>query len=272
MKIVAFEHDDAVQVGTVDEDGQVSARGEIAAFWRDPHAALAGTGTSVGPLAALRQRPAAPPTARVICVGLNYRRHAEETNLPIPTVPVIFARWANTLAVDGDGAPAIGDKFDWEAELGAVVGRRLFRATADQAKAAVLGYFAFNDLSARDYQMQTAQWILGKNSDASGPMSAIVTADAVGDPAAGLRISTRVNGAVRQDSSTADMIFTVPELLAHVSQAMTLYPGDVIVTGTPEGVGMATSEFLHPGDEVEVEIERIGRVRTTIVAAPAASA
>ncbi len=110
---------------------------------------------------------------------------------------------------------------------------------------------------------------MGKNSDASGPMSPVVTADEVGDPIAGLRLTTRVNGALRQDSTTADMIFTVPEIIAHVSEVMTLEPGDLIITGTPSGVGAATGKFLDVGDEVVIEIERIGRVRTPIVAPPA---
>lgn len=271
MKLVAFEHESGVMIGSVDADGQVAALDERERFWRDPPAGLARTPIPAGPIMGLAQRPAAPATARVICVGLNYRKHAEETGLPIPTVPVIFARWANTLAVDGQDVPRIGEKFDWECELGAVVGERMFQVSAERAAAGIFGYFAFNDLSAREYQMQTPQWIMGKNSDASGPMSAIVTADAVRDPAAGLRITTRVNNILRQDSSTADMIFTVPQLLAHVSAVMTLEPGDLIVTGTPSGVGIATSEFLNVGDEVEVEIEGIGRVRNRIVTPPSAT-
>jgi len=269
MRITAFDREGQVFVGAVDRDGAVRSLGEIGVFWRDPQAAIKQDGVAAGKIEALVQRPAVPRTARVICVGLNYRRHAEETGSPIPTIPVIFARWANTLAADGDSAPKIGNKYDWEGELGAVVGRRMFNVSAEQAANGVFGYFAFNDLSAREYQMQTPQWVFGKNADSSGPMSAVVTADEVGDPALGLQITTKVNGAIKQDSTTADMIFTVPELLAHVSQVMTLEPGDIIVTGTPSGVGIATGEFLQVGDQVEIEIERIGLVRTTIVAPPA---
>lgn len=267
MKIAAFEHGGEVMVGRVDENGTVHALTEIATFWTDPMGWQERPGEVCGQLVDLVERPAVPRTARVICVGINYRLHAEEANQPIPSVPVIFARWATTLAVEGEGAPCIDDKFDWEAELGAVVGRRMFRVTTSQAAAGIFGYVAFNDLSARTYQTQTAQWILGKNSDASGPMTPIVTADEV-DPIAGLRITTKVNGVLKQDSITSDMVFTVPELLAHVSQVMTLEPGDLIITGTPSGVGIASGEFLKPGDEVEVEINGIGRIRTPIIAAP----
>lgn len=269
MKIAGYEQDGQTMAGLVDAEGSVRALGPLEAFWNDPKAALERPGEAVGALSRLGERPAIPLSARVICIGLNYRKHAEETGMAIPTVPIVFARWANTLAVSGTPAPRVDDKFDYECELGAVIGKRMFRVTPEQAKAGIFGYAAFNDLSARDLQMQTPQWILGKNTDASGPITPIVTADAVGDPADGLRISTRVNGKTVQDSTTADMIFTVPELIAHLSQAMTLEPGDLIVTGTPSGVAMATGNYLQDGDTVEVEIERIGTVSTPIVAAPA---
>lgn len=257
-------------VGAVDTQGDVRVLDEIGAFWADPQGKLsANAGPSAGAVAALDERPAVPRTAKVVCVGLNYRLHAMEAKLPIPEIPVIFARWASTLAVDGQPAPQVEEKFDWEGELGVVIGRPMFRVSAEQAVDGVFGYVAFNDLSARSFQMQTPQWIMGKNSPASGPMSAIVTRDEVGDPAKGLRLTTRVNGEVVQDSTTSDMIFTVPQVIAHVSQVIALEPGDLIITGTPSGVGFATGRYLKPGDEVEVEIERIGKVRTPIVAAPA---
>jgi 2,4-diketo-3-deoxy-L-fuconate hydrolase len=181
---------------------------------------------------------------------------------------VVFGRWANTLCVDGTPAPAIDPKFDWECELGVVIGRRMFRVDKEQGLKGVFGYCAFNDLSARTFQLQTPQWTLGKNSAASGPMSEIVTSDVTGDPGLGLRICTRVNGETMQDSTTADMIFSVGELVAHLSQALILEPGDLIVTGTPSGVGMARGKFLKAGDVVEVEIEKIGVVRTPIIALP----
>jgi 2-keto-4-pentenoate hydratase/2-oxohepta-3-ene-1,7-dioic acid hydratase in catechol pathway len=267
MKIAAYEADGRTLIGKVDADGMVTPLDEIEAFWRAPDQGLARVGAStVGPLSALRQRPAVPPSARVICVGLNYRLHAEEARQPIPEVPVIFSRWTRTLGVDGQAAPAVEARFDWEGELGVVVGRPMFRVDEATAIAGVFGYAAFNDLSARTFQMRTSQWTMGKNSDASSPMSPIVTADEVGDPARGLRLTTRVNDETMQDATTADMIFTVPQLIVYVSQVMTLEPGDLIVTGTPSGVGSARGRYLKPGDVVEVEIERVGRVRTPIIA------
>lgn len=267
MKIVAYEDGEVTMIGRVDADGSVRAIAPRDQFWRDPQAALAAPlGDSVGPLSSLEERPTPPSTAKVICVGLNYRKHAIESNLPIPEVPVIFARWASTLSVDGASTPAVDEKFDWEVELGAVVGRSMFRVSAQEAADGVFGYVAFNDLSARTFQMQSPTWTLGKNTPASGPMSPIVTADEVGDPADGLRLTTRVNGTLVQDSTTSDMIFTIPQIIAHVTQVLALTPGDLIITGTPPGVGMASGNFLKPGDTVEVEVEKIGKVRTPIVA------
>lgn len=269
MRITAFAQGDRTVVGIVDAEGSVRALDDIGAFWRDPAGKLsAGGGETAGRLGELDERPVVPSSAKVICVGLNYRLHAAEANMPLPEVPVIFSRWTSTLGVDGQPAPQVEEKFDWEGELGVVIGRRMFRVSKEQAAQGVLGYVAFNDLSARSFQMQTSQWTMGKNSPVSGPMSPLVTADEVGDPAKGLRLTTRVNGEIVQDGTTADMIFTVPEVIAHVSQVIELEPGDLIVTGTPSGVGLASGRFLKPGDEVEVEIERVGRVRTPIVAAP----
>lgn len=268
MKIVGYARADELMVGALNADATVCELGQMRTFWRSPYDAMKSPGAKVQ-IAPHELRPAVPPTARVICIGLNYRLHAKEGNLPIPTIPVVFGRWPNTLTVDGVPAPAIDEKFDWECELGVIVGRRMFRVEREEALKGVFGYCAFNDLSARTFQMQTTQWTLGKNSEASGPMSPVVTVDEAGDPGAGLRIMTRVNGETMQDSTTADMIFNVQQIIAHLSQAMTLEPGDLIVTGTPSGVGFARGVYLKPGDTVEVEIETIGRVRTPIIAPPA---
>ncbi len=267
MRLAGYEDGGEILIGVVGSDGEVRRIGPRDAFWSGlQNSGAIEPGESAGALSGLRQRPAAPSTARVICIGLNYKLHAAEAGAEIPEVPVVFGRWANTLVCDGDPVPAVDEKFDWEGELGVVIGRTLFRVDEAQAADGVFGYFAFNDLSARHYQLQTPQWTLGKNSDASGPMTPIVTKDETGDPASpGLRIMTRVNGETLQDSVTSDMIFNVPKLIAHLSQVMTLAPGDVIVTGTPSGVGIALGRFLKPGDTVEVEIERIGTVTTPIV-------
>nr|BFE80886.1 hypothetical protein GCM10020093_034870 [Planobispora longispora] len=162
---------------------------------------------------------------------------------------------------------------DWEGEVAAVVGARLTDVDESAAEAGILGYAAFNDITARTAQKLTAQWTLGKNADFSGPIGPIVTADEVGRLTDGLRLVTRVNGEVMQDGDTRDMIFTVPELLARISATMTLHPGDVIATGTPEGVGYVRTpaKLLVPGDVVEVEIERLGLLRTPVTDASARS-
>jgi 2-keto-4-pentenoate hydratase/2-oxohepta-3-ene-1,7-dioic acid hydratase in catechol pathway len=205
----------------------------------------------------------------VLCVGLNYRLHAEEAGLPVPEHPAFFGRWTVSLVADGTPVPVPSSEpgLDWEVELAAVVGRPLAGVTPDQALAGVFGYAAFNDLSARRHQMHSPLWTLGKNADSSGPFSAVVTADEVGDPSSGLRLLTRVNGEIVQDASTADMIFPVGQLLAYLTEVMTLNPGDVIATGTPRGVGFKRTppRYLRAGDTVGVEVERVGSVSNRIV-------
>lgn len=274
MRLVAYEHEGTVLLGRLDGDGTIATIGERDEFWRDPHGAIASAAS--GPVVSLsdvRQVPAVPVGARVVCVGLNYRNHAMEGGRgedAIPTTPVIFGRWTATLVCDGDECPVMEDRYDWEGELGAVVGVEMFRVDAAQGLAGVLGYCAFNDLSARTFQRATPQFTMGKNAERSGPMSPITTVDEVGDPGDGLRLTTRVNGQVMQDDSTADLIFSVGGLIEHISQVMVLRPGDLIVTGTPAGVGAARQPpvFLRPGDSVEVEIERVGTVANRMVAPP----
>jgi len=277
MKLAAYESGDDILIGSVDADGMIAPFGPRDAFWRDPQAnAKKATGAKIN-LSNVRQVPAVPASARVICIGLNYRNHAMEGGRgeeAIPKIPVIFGRWTSSLVCDGDECPVMEERYDWEGELGAVIGTRMFGVDAKAGLAGVFGYCAFNDLSARTFQRATPQWTFGKNAEKSGPMSAIVTADEVGDPGAGLRLTTRVNGAVMQNDTTADLIFPVGTLIAYITQIMTLNPGDLIVTGTPAGVGAARTPpiFLKPGDSVEVEIEKIGKVANRMVAAPAKTA
>ena len=210
-----------------------------------------------------------PRPGKIVCVGLNYRDHAAETGKPVPTEPVLFAKFANSVV--GDGAevalPAVTEEVDWEAELGVVIGRRASRVSVADALAHVAGYTCMNDLSARDLQRSGGQWTRGKAIDGFLPMGPwLVTADEIGDPQ---RLSVRclVDGEVVQDSSTSQMVFGVAELVSVISQTMTLDPGDCLATGTPPGVGMAMRppRFLRPGDVVVVEIEKLGRLTTTIV-------
>ncbi|HEX3605565.1 MAG TPA: fumarylacetoacetate hydrolase family protein, partial [Candidatus Dormibacteraeota bacterium] len=220
------------------------------------------------PLDGLELAIPVPATAKVICAALNYASHAAETGGRVSEHPNLFARWAATLVPAGVPVPVPRTEpgLDWEVELAVVVGAPLIDVGPDEVAAGVLGYTVFNDLSARAHQQASRQWALGKNSDRSGPVgSTIVTADSL--DAAGLHLETRVNGEVMQSGSTADMIFSIAELLAYASRTITLRPGDLIATGTPPGVGFVREPpvFLVPGDVVEVEVEGIGMVRTPVV-------
>ncbi|MER7394545.1 fumarylacetoacetate hydrolase family protein [Streptomyces sp. NPDC000151] len=221
------------------------------------------------PLAEVRQAPPVPPSARVLCLGLNYRAHAEEGVYGVPDHPTLFGRWTASLSVGEVPVPVPANEpgLDWEGEVAAVVGSPLADADPVTAESAVLGYAVFNDLTARTAQKLTAQWTLGKNADRSGPMGPLVTADEVGPLSAGLRLTTRVNGELVQDGNTRDLIFPVGEVLSLASRTFTLQPGDVLVTGTPEGVGYTRTppRFLRPGDVVEVTVDRLGTLRTPIV-------
>ena len=220
------------------------------------------------PVSSVVLAPPVPPSARVLCVGLNYKAHAAEGRFEVPEHPVIFGRWTASLTVSGTPAPVNANErgLDWEGEVAVIVGAPLTAADAESARRAVMGYAVFNDLTSRRAQKLTQQWTLGKNGDRSGPMGPIVTADEVGHLSDGLRLQTRVNDVVVQDGNTRDMIFTVGDLLSRVSQTLTLNPGDVLATGTPEGVGYRTPPwYLQPGDVVEVEVERLGSIRTPVV-------
>ncbi|PZU60881.1 MAG: 5-oxopent-3-ene-1,2,5-tricarboxylate decarboxylase [Sphingobium sp.] len=209
------------------------------------------------------QRP-----GKVICIGLNYRAHAEEGGNPIPEYPAVFLRGPTSL-VGPEGAiilPEISDKLDYEAELAVVIGKTATNVR-DNPLEYVAGYCAFNDGSIRDFQRKSSQWTAGKNFDYSGAFSAeLVTPDELPAGASGLRIQARLNGEVMQDSNTADMIFDVATLIVTLSQAMTLEPGDVIATGTPAGVGYARNPpvFMRAGDRIEVEIEGVGIAANTV--------
>ncbi len=203
-----------------------------------------------------------PRPGKVICIGLNYRAHAEEGGNALPDYPAIFLRGATSLV--GPDAPIIlpecSDKLDFEAELAVVIGKTA-TSVRENPLDFVAGYCCFNDGTIRDYQRKTSQWTVGKNFDLTGSFSAdLVTPDELPPGAAGLRIQSRVNGEIMQDSSTGDLIFDVATLITTLSEAMTLEPGDVIATGTPSGVGYARKPpyFLKEGDRLEIEIEKIG--------------
>ncbi|MGG4036535.1 fumarylacetoacetate hydrolase family protein [Paenibacillus cisolokensis] len=215
--------------------------------------------------------PCVPAPGKIICTGLNYRKHADESKLPYPKVPLLFNKFNNALAAHGDDIrlPEGSNEVDYEAELGIVIGSRAANVDVSSALGCVFGYCAVNDVSARDWQMRTSQWMLGKTFDGFCPAGPyLVTADEIGDPQQ-LQIMTRVNGELRQHSSTRDMIFTCAEIISYISRHMTLEPGDLILTGTPEGVafGMPLEQraYLRPGDVVTVEIEGLGALTNRFV-------
>jgi 2-keto-4-pentenoate hydratase/2-oxohepta-3-ene-1,7-dioic acid hydratase in catechol pathway len=212
-------------------------------------------------------RPYLP--SNVIAVGLNYREHALESNLPLPKQPVLFAKWTTSLIGPGDVIvlPPNSQEVDYEAELAVVIGRRCSHVRPEEALEYVAGYTCMNDVSARDFQRLDGQWVRAKSQDTFGPMGpCLVTSDEIVDPQ-NLRIRCKINGQVLQDSTTADMVFSVRELIAYISHGTTLYPGDLITTGTPQGVGVARKPqvFLKDGDEVVVEIDGIGSLSNPVV-------
>jgi 2,4-didehydro-3-deoxy-L-rhamnonate hydrolase len=220
------------------------------------------------PLNRLELRAPIPVPGTIVCVGLNYRDHAEESGQPIPEEPVLFAKYASS--VIGPDAPievpAVVEQPDYEAELGVVIGRRTHQVDEADALDHVAGYTCVNDVSARDLQFRSSQWLLGKAIDTFLPVGPwLVTADEVGDPQT-LGIRCLVEGEIMQDSSTKQMVFGVAKLVAFISRTITLEPGDLIATGTPPGVGTARTppRWLRDGDTVTVEIERIGALTNTV--------
>lgn len=212
--------------------------------------------------------PLARP-GKIICVGLNYADHTGKSPYAQPDYPTLFPRFSTSLIADGAPIirPRISQDLDYEGELVAIIGKRGRNIPKDQALDHVAGYSIFNDGSLRDYQFKSPQWTVGKNFDGTGAFGPhVVSADELPDGAKGLRLQTRLNGKVVQDANTNDMIYPVADLIAIISEAITLEPGDIIVTGTPAGVGMARDPklYMKPGDVVEVEIEGIGTLRNPI--------
>lgn len=232
--------------------------------------ATAKAGATIDP-ARVKLLPPIPDPQKILCIGLNYRDHAAETNSPIPSEPILFAKYPNTLIAHGEPIllPAESRQVDYEAELVVVVGRGGRRIPRERAMEHVGGYIPGHDVSARDWQIGRPgkQWTAGKTFDSFAPTGPELTsADAVPDPHA-LGIRLRLNGETMQDSSTSQLIFTVADLIAHLSAIMTLAPGDLIFTGTPPGVGMARKPpvWLQPGDVVEIEIDGMTTLRNPVV-------
>jgi len=232
--------------------------------------AAAGRPDLCRPLADVTLGPCVVGAQKLLCIGVNYRSHAGETGAQVPAVPIVFSKFANALSGHGRpvALPAAAEQYDYEVELAVVMGRRARVVPEAEALSYVLGYCCANDLSARDLQFRTSQWLLGKTSDGFLPLGPyLVTADEVPDPQA-LRLRCWVDGELRQDAGTAEMVFPVAALISYLSRYMTLEPGDVICTGTPEGVILGHKEkaWLRPGNEVTVEVEGLGRLTTPLIA------
>ena len=207
---------------------------------------------------------------KIVCVGLNYHDHAEEQGAELPEEPLLFAKWPTALIGPGDPIviPSLVTKCDYEAELGVVIGEKVRGVSKENALEAVHGYLCANDVSARDLQFKDGQWTRAKSLDTFCPVGPrLVPAAEIPDPH-DLRIRAIVSGEVLQDSTTANLIFGVDEIVSYASQTMTLEPGDLVLTGTPAGVGIFRDpqRLLQPGDEVTIEIERIGALTNPVVA------
>jgi 2-keto-4-pentenoate hydratase/2-oxohepta-3-ene-1,7-dioic acid hydratase in catechol pathway len=279
MKLVTFAVDEVTRLGVLREDrivdlaeaseGRLPA--DMLAFLQQGEPALelareiAAHAASGRALAQVRLLAPVPNPSKVVAIGLNYMDHCREQNIAPPQAPMIFAKFPT--AVVGPGAairwdPALTGRVDYEAELAVMIGRKARRVPAAQALDYVAGYMNCNDVSARDLQFGDRQWVRGKSLDTFCPLGPwLVTRDEVPDPHT-LSIRSTVNGAVMQDSTTAEMIFHVPQLIEFASQAFTLLPGDVIATGTPDGVGVFRSPqvFLKEGDVVTVQVEGLGEL------------
>ena len=278
MKILYYRHGDKLLPGIVTDKGVISINNFSNSFGQKQYSDLPLTKEDVDELKRSEQKfldqyelmpeenlivgPCVPKPAKIICIGLNYRKHAIESGMAIPPAPIVFTKYNNTLTNYGNDIPlgTEGEQFDYEVELGVIIGKKCKNVSRENALQYVLGYCVANDLSCRDLQFKTSQWLLGKSLDNFLPLGKyLVTADEIDDPQ-NLQLTCTLNGELRQNSNTADMIFSVAEIIEFLSKYMTLEPGDLILTGTPAGVimGLPEKKWLKPGDIVKVEIEKLG--------------
>ena len=233
-------------------------------------AALKAPSAAIKPLSRVNLLPLIPNPGKIVCMGLNYADHAKEGGNARPEFPSFFMRGATSLVAHQSPIvrPKVSTHLDYEAELAVIIGTRARHLTAANALSCIAGYACFNDVSVRDYQRKTAQWTLGKNFDGTGPFGpCMVTPDELPPGAAGLRIQSRLNGKVMQDANTHDFLWNVVEALCIITECMTLEPGDVIITGTPAGVGYARTPpvWMKQGDVCDIEIEGIGTLSNPIL-------
>ena len=285
MRLIAFEHEGRPALGARLGDEVVALADAVPGLPVDILPAFAVLNLPEGaealakrlegaprrPMAGLKLLPPIPRPGKVVCIGLNYALHAKEGGNAIPDYPAVFMRGPTSLAAHGEPLvrPKVSDKFDFEAELVIVIGKTARHLAEADALSCVAGYTIMNEGSVRDYQRKGAQWTMGKNFERTGGIGPeIVTPDEIPQGPNALRITSRLNGETMQDSNTSDMIFSVPRILAILSEVMTLEPGDVIATGTPSGVGYARKPpvFMKPGDTMEIEIEGLGVLSNPIMA------
>jgi 2-keto-4-pentenoate hydratase/2-oxohepta-3-ene-1,7-dioic acid hydratase in catechol pathway len=270
VRLVSYRSDRGERAGVLRDDAVVDAGPSMRALLAEDDLAAAvdeAAGDGVA-LADIELLPPVTDPEKIVCIGLNYRPHAEEAGIEPPPSPTFFGKFRNALAAPGAAVPlpAASSKVDFEAEVAVVVGRRARGVDVGDALDHVAGYTLLNDLSARDLQFATPQWMPGKVFDGSAPMGpALVTPDEAG-PHDSIEIALDLNGERMQEESTAELIFSVPELVAHLSGLMTLEPGDVIATGTPAGVGSTREPrvWLAPGDRIEISSPTLGRLETLI--------
>jgi len=282
VKVGAIRHEGQIALGVVREDegrAVITLWPEaVGAAWPDPLAALDALPPPAGPSFEIPSTaellPPVPNPGKIFCVGANYEAHRKEMGRDVPAHPLVFMRTAMTLRGHRQPlwAPPESEQFDYEGEVAVVIGRPGRRISPEAAWEHVAGLSAFNDATIRDWQRHSSQFTGGKNFDATGGFGPwLVTPDALPEPSA-IVLTTRVNGEVRQQGSLSDLTFSIPDLIAYVSTFATLVPGDVIVTGTPAGVGHAHTppRYLAPGDEVEVEVATIGTLSSPVIRDPLA--
>jgi 2-keto-4-pentenoate hydratase/2-oxohepta-3-ene-1,7-dioic acid hydratase in catechol pathway len=282
MRFVTFEHTGHRHAGVILQETVVSLK---TAGFSDLLSVLQGgtetfktvesflatpPGPATFPLSSVRLCAPIPKPPKILCMGLNYRDHAAEAKMELPKVPIIFAKYTNTVIGPGDNIvlPKSSAKPDYEAELGFVIGKGGRYIKAENWREHVFGYMNCNDVSARDYQLAVSQWTMGKNFDTFLPMGPwLVSADEIEDPH-NLSISTTLNGERVQNSNTRELIFKIPETIEFLSSVMTLEAGDIVLTGTPSGVGFSHKppKWLTPGTEVVIRVEGLGELRNTCVA------
>ena len=283
MRLVTFAEDGVEKIGVrVGEDvfdvtkASESFGGDMIGVIKGGSAAkealqTAAAGAQARPLSSVKLLPPIPRPGKILCIGRNYAAHAAEGGAAPPTYPEVFVRFPSSLIAHGDPLvlPKASDKFDFEGELVMVIAKTGRHVAESDALDMIYGWSLFNDGSVRDYQRKASQWTMGKNFDGTGAFGPdIVTADEVTPGGVGLQLQTRVSGETMQNANTRDLIFPIAKLIWHLTEVMTLEAGDIVVTGTPEGVGYARKppRFMVPGDTVDIEVEQVGVLSNPVVA------